>query len=128
MYALLDALVPRANAVHISGGICDDEAPADMVIRIQQDGTVEIAAITDELLTQVHCGATTTINADNSIDNVSLLFSAVEFLDLSNMVASTTGVSGNWVTRVNNSVQCSGTFSALPGGTFPNTNFNCTSN
>lgn len=125
-YALLEALSPRANADHIVGGICGDDdnaAPAEVVIRINEDGTVDIAVSTDAVVSA--CGATTTINADNTINDVSVQLDGDEFLDLSNMVASAAEINGSWAASIASDggdvVGCNGSFTAPLGGSFPST-------
>lgn len=132
-YALLDALIPAANANHIVGGICgsdNDDAPsyspATIMIRINANSSVDIAVST-ATQDSSPCGAATTINPDNTIDDVLVQLDDDEFLNLTNMVASTSQVTGNWATEAHNdghddSDICNGSFTAPKGGSFPSTN------
>ena len=143
-YAILHALIPSAQASLAAGNdFCADQQDSgpittfNLIIRINNDQTVDIAIdggfLTDgpgDSSVDIICSGDSTIDVSNNIADASVnigteFFGDPDcFIDLTNMVATATEVTGSWSFSVggpsdNEPVNCFGDFTAPLGGTFP---------
>lgn len=131
-HVLLNALVSPAVAQsleekdHLVEAICDagdDDTPVSVTtvyIRINEDNTVDVAVdITGYIGDDgPSCSASTTIAMDGAIADVSIQLDDDEFLNLTNMSASMTEVTGSWEAFIDDE-SCDNAFAATLGGSFP---------
>jgi len=143
-YALLDALISPAHAGHAGArnfcgtdndAIDDDDAGgnSDLYIRINENLTVDIVidAVSNNSSVKA-CGGSSTISGIDIADTDVQISSDDDFyVRLTNMVVAANQVTGNYQTvgsqdggsigpmLDNDNLECSGTFTAPLGGSFP---------
>ena len=143
-YAILNALIPSAQAsLDVGNAVCldqDDGPPFrtfDMIFRVNEDQTVDIAI--GQFPSDggdFHCSGSSTIDGANAIAdtsvNIGQSFDTADcFIDLSNMSATNTELTGSWAFNIGTNdgseepVNCFGDFTAPLTGTFPPTVIAC---
>ena len=139
-YAILNALIPSAQAsLDVGNAVCEDQNEGspfrtfDMIFRVNEDQTVDIAI--GQFSSDggdFHCSGGSTIDGANAIADTSVNIGQTDgtddcFIDLSNMSATDTELTGSWAFNIGTNgddeapVNCSGDFTAPLTGAFPST-------
>lgn len=127
-FALLDMLISPAQADHLVGDICatDDGATtpgsSNLFFRVNADMSVDVAvdSLNDDNIACGNFGNIATVVGGNSISNTQIQMDDDEFVFLTNIVAiSDTQITGNYSVDIDDTVECSGTFTATIGGAYP---------
>lgn len=129
-FALLDQLIPAANAGHLIDDICasDDDSTtpgmSNVYLRINADMSVDAAvdSLNDDNSACQNFGSVVTATA-TTIPDITIQLDDDEFVRLTNMFAtSNSSITGMYTADNDNSPECGGSFTVSRGASFPAAN------